>query len=112
MTTPEEQAREQRRLEKERIRKENVEKYEQELPALLTPLTADLNYNQLVMEHQRLRMKIMEMQQLVITGKLPLPFQQEWERRIVEQIHKVEERVATLQGRGASAVGKDKGPGF
>lgn len=114
MSTPEEQQRaaEERRAAKERVKAENAERYAKELPALLRDLPAGMGYNELVMEHQKLRMKIMEMQQLVITGKLPLAFQQEWEGKIVGQIHQVEARVAELQGHGASAVGKGKGPGF
>lgn len=112
--TPEEQQRaaEERRAMKERIKAENQARYEAELPGLLTPLKEGMSYNELVMEHQRLRMKIMEMQQLVITGKLPVAFQQDCEGKIVAQIHKVEARVAELQGQGSGAVGKGKGPGF
>ncbi|HWG90343.1 MAG TPA: hypothetical protein VNZ52_05770 [Candidatus Thermoplasmatota archaeon] len=114
MTTPEEQAAKDaaRRAEKERIRQENAARFQAEVPQMLRDLPPGMTHNDLVMEHQKLRMKSMEMQQMVITGKLPVAVEQDLSGKIVEQIHKVEARIAELSGAARDAVGKGKGPGF
>lgn len=103
MTTPEtpKETPEERRARKAKLREENAARLEAELERdYLTPLPDDMAFNDLQMEHGRLRMKIMEFQQLVITGQLDMGKAQEFERRMVEKIHQVEERARTAGSGG------------
>ena len=59
-----------------------------------------MGFNECQAEHTRLRMKIVEFQQLVITGKLDPKAAQEFERRMVGQVHAVEEKARTAQTGG------------
>lgn len=95
MSTPDapKETAEERRARKAKLRAENAEKLQAELERdFLQPLPEDMDFNALQMEHGRLRMKIMEFQQLVITGQLDIAKAQEFEKRMVEKIHQVEER--------------------
>jgi hypothetical protein len=59
-----------------------------------------MGYNELQAEHTRLRAKIMEFQGMVIQGKLDIKKAQELERRMVEQIHLVEEMARSMHTGG------------
>lgn len=92
---------EERRARKARVKAENAERLEKELSEhFLQPLPEKMAFAELQAEHTRLRMKIADFQQMVIQGQLDLKAAQDFERRMVEQIHLVEERA-----RGASAGG-------
>ncbi len=92
---------EERRARKALAREENGKKLQAELEAdFLKPLPEDMGFNELQMEHGRLRMKIMEFQQMVITGQLDIKTASALEKRMVEQIHEVEERARTHQTGG------------
>lgn len=92
---------EERRARKARQREENARDLEAELERdYLGPLADDLAFAQCQEEHARLRMKIMEFQNMVIQGKLDVKKAQDLERRMVEKIHKVEERARELQTGG------------
>lgn len=98
---------EQRRARKAAEKEANAKALEAELEAqYLQPLPAKMSFAQMQAEHTRLRMKIMEFQNLVIQGKLDLKRAQEFEKRMVEQIHKVEE-----SARGAQSGGYVPKPG-
>ena len=89
---------EERRARKARERAENAKRLETELESqYLQPLPPEMGFAELQAEHTRLRMKIMEFQGLVIQGKLDVKAAQEFERRMVEQIHAVEERARAFQ---------------
>lgn len=88
---------EQRRARKARERAENAALLERELEdQYLRPLPDTMGFGELQAEHSRLRMKIMEFQQLVITGKLEPAKAQAFEKRMVEQIHRIEEKARNL----------------
>src|SRR5437763_15871263 len=59
-----------------------------------------MSFNECQAEHTRLRMKIVEFQQLVITGKLDPKKAQEFEKRMVGQVHAVEEKARQAQTGG------------
>ncbi|MGQ0536311.1 MAG: hypothetical protein ACT4PT_09585 [Methanobacteriota archaeon] len=76
-------------------RKATAEAVERDLAAnYLAPIPADWKYAELQAEHARLRTKIQELQMMVLKGRLTPADEQTFERRLVEQIHKVEERAA------------------
>lgn len=84
---------EERRARKARMKAENGARLEAELERdFLQPLPETMGFNELQMEHGRLRMKIMEFQQMVIQGQLELAKSSELEKRMVAKIHEVEER--------------------
>lgn len=88
---------EQRRARKAAEKEANGQKLQTELESqYLMPLPERMGFNELQAEHTRLRSKIMEFQGLVITGKLDVKKAQELEKRMVEQIHLVEERARNL----------------
>src|SRR5688572_7715524 len=88
---------EQRRARKAAEKEANAKALETELESqYLRPLPERMGFNELQAEHTRLRMKIMDFQNLVIQGKLDLKRAQEFERRMVEQIHAVEEKARTM----------------
>ena len=92
---------EQRRARKAAEKAANAEKLRQELEAdYLRPLPERMGFAELQAEHTRLRAKIMDFQNMVIQGKLDLKAAQDFEKRMVEQIHAIEERA-----RGANAGG-------
>lgn len=92
---------EARRARKAAEKEANAQKLLAELEAeYLRPLPEGMGFNALQMEHTRLRAKIMEFQAMVIQGKLDLKRSQEFEKRMVEQIHQVEERARNLQTGG------------
>jgi hypothetical protein len=92
---------EQRRARKAAEREAAGRKLEEELESqYLRPLPDRMSFADCQAEHTRLRMKIVEFQSMVIQGKLDLKKAQELERRMVEQIHAVEEKA-----RGAAAGG-------
>ncbi|HVM45740.1 MAG TPA: hypothetical protein VM582_07365, partial [Candidatus Thermoplasmatota archaeon] len=75
----------------------NAKKLEAELEGqYLRPLPERMGFNELQAEHTRLRAKIMEFQGMVIQGKLDIKRAQEFERRMVEQIHRIEEKARNL----------------
>jgi hypothetical protein len=89
---------EQRRARKAAEREENARRLESELESqYLRPLPPRMSFNECQAEHTRLRMKIVEFQQMVITGKLDPKKAQELERRMVAQIHAVEELARQAQ---------------
>jgi len=88
-----EETAEERRARKAAEKEANAKKLETELESqYLVPLPERMGFNELQMEHTRLRSKIMEFQNMVITGKLDVKRAQEFERRMVEQIHLIEEK--------------------
>lgn len=88
---------EQRRARKAAEKETNAKALETELESqYLQALPERMGFNELQMEHTRLRSKIMEFQNMVITGKLDLKRAQEFERRMVEQIHRIEEKARNL----------------
>ena len=98
---------EERRARKAREREENGRKLEAELESqYLRPLPERMSFHECQSEHTRLRMKIMEFQQMVIQGKLDVRKAQELEKRMVAQIHQIEEKA-----RGAGAHGYVPKPG-
>ncbi|MFA5860992.1 MAG: hypothetical protein WDA16_04795 [Candidatus Thermoplasmatota archaeon] len=87
-----EESPEQRRARKAIEREANAAKLESELESqYLRPLPDSMGFHECQAEHTRLRMKIMEFQNMVITGKLDVKRAQEFERRMVAQIHLIEE---------------------
>lgn len=98
---------EERRARKAREREENGRKLEEELESqYLRPLPERMSFHDCQFEHTRLRTKIMEFQQMVITGKLDVKKAQELEKRMVAQIHLIEEKA-----RNAGAGGYVPKPG-
>lgn len=97
---------EERRARKEAEKKANHERFAREVAELLQPLAPNLPLPQLQQEHGRLRGKIVEMQQLVITGRFDMKLAQDYERQIVAQIHKVEEAAHRAQTGGAGLPGE------
>jgi hypothetical protein len=92
---------EQRRARKAAEKAANADQLRAELEdQYLRPLPDRMGFNEMQMEHTRLRAKIMEFQNLVIQGKLDLKAAQEFEKAMVEQIHRVEEKA-----RGANTGG-------
>jgi hypothetical protein len=84
---------EQRRARKAAEREVNAQRLQAELEAeYLKPLPDRMSFLEMQAEHGRLRAKIMDFQNLVIQGKLDPKKAQEFERRMVEQIHHVEEK--------------------
>lgn len=91
----------ERRARKAREREENAQRLEAELESqYLRPLPERMGFAECQAEHSRLRMKIMDFQNLVIQGKLDIKRAQEFERRMVEQIHRVEELARNLSTHG------------
>ncbi|HEX2022542.1 MAG TPA: hypothetical protein VHH36_07500 [Candidatus Thermoplasmatota archaeon] len=89
---------EERRARKARERAENAERLRRELEdQYLRPLPERMGFADMQAEHTRLRAKIMEFQGLVIQGKLDVKAAQDLERRMVEQIHLVEEKARASQ---------------
>lgn len=92
---------EQRRARKAAEKEANAAKLESELESqYLRPLPERMSFNECQMEHTRLRSKIMEFQGLVIQGKLDLKRAQELEKRMVAQIHQIEEKARMLSTGG------------
>lgn len=92
---------EERRARKAAEKAANADRLRQELEEnYLKPLPDRMGFAEMQAEHTRLRSKIMEFQNMVIQGKLDLKASQEFEKRMVEQIHLVEERA-----RGSSSGG-------
>lgn len=88
---------EQRRARKAAEKEANGKRLETELESqYLQPLPEQMGFNELQAEHTRLRAKIMEFQGLVIQGKLDVKKAQDLEKRMVAQIHLVEERARNL----------------
>ena len=91
----------ERRARKAAEKAANAEKLRLELEAdYLRPLPEKMGFAEMQAEHTRLRSKIMEFQNMVIQGKLDLKAAQDFEKRMVEQIHAIEERA-----RGANSGG-------
>jgi hypothetical protein len=88
---------EERRARKARVKPETLERVTKEVDEMLGPLPEDMSFNDLQLEHSRLREKIMEIQSLAIQGKFDIKKSQEFERILVEKIHKVEERASQMQ---------------
>ena len=96
-----EETAEQRRARKAAERDANAKKLETELESqYLQPLPEGMSFNECQAEHTRLRMKIVEFQQMVITGKLDPKKAQEFEKRMVGQVHAVEEKARQAQTGG------------
>ena len=92
---------EQRRARKAAEKEANGKRLQDELESqYLQPLPERMSYNDCQAEHTRLRMKIVEFQQMVITGKLDLKKAQELEARMVAQVHLVEERARNAGSGG------------
>lgn len=92
---------EQRRARKAAEKAANAEKLAKELEdQYLRPLPERMSFAEMQAEHTRLRAKIMEFQNLVIQGKLELKAAQDFEKRMVEQIHAVEEKARGSQAGG------------
>lgn len=88
---------EQRRARKAAEKEANAKALETELESqYLRDLPQKMGFNELQAEHTRLRMKIMDFQQLVIQGKLDIKRAQEFEKRMVAHIHQIEERARNL----------------
>jgi hypothetical protein len=88
---------EERRARKAAQREANGKALEAELEAqYLRPLPDRMGFHECQAEHSRLRAKIMEFQQMVIAGKLDVKTAQALEKRMVDQIHLVEERAREL----------------
>lgn len=88
---------EERRARKAADKAANLERVTAEVEPMLKPLPPDIGFNELQIEHGRLRQKIVEIQNLAIQGKFDFQKAQEFERVLVEQIHKVEERARDMQ---------------
>jgi hypothetical protein len=102
-----EETQDQRRARKAAEREANARALEEELESqFLRPLPDKMGFLDLQNEHGRLRSKIMDFQNLVITGKLDHKRAQEFEKRMVEQIHLIEEKV---RGTGTAAHVPKKG---
>lgn len=88
---------EQRRARKAAEKEANAKRLQDELEAqYLRPLPDRMGFAELQAEHTRLRAKIMEFQAMVIQGKLDVKRAQEFERRMVEQIHAIEEKARSM----------------
>lgn len=88
---------EQRRARKAAEKEANAKKLEAELESqYLQPLPERMGFAELQAEHTRLRAKIMDFQGMVIQGKLDLKRAQEFEKRMVAQIHQIEEKARNL----------------
>lgn len=88
---------EQRRARKAAEKEANGKRLETELESqYLQPLPTQMGFAELQAEHTRLRAKIMEFQGLVIQGKLDLKRAQDLEKRMVAQIHIVEEMARNM----------------
>lgn len=101
----------------ERLRKKAEEKaanhaaFARIVEEMTRPLRPGLSLGELQAEHGRLRTRIMEMQQLVITGRFDHKLAQEHERALVAQIHKVEEAAhAAATGAGGLPGEADRDP--
>jgi len=106
MTAPAETP-EERRARKAAEREANGKKLEDELESqYLRPLPERMSFMDCQAEHTRLRMKIVEFQNMVIQGKLDVKKAQELEKRMVAQIHLIEEKA-----RGAHTGGYVPKPG-
>lgn len=87
----------QRRARKAAEKEANAKALETELESqYLQPFAERMGFNEIQAEHTRLRMKIMDFQQLVIQGKLDLKRAQDFEKRMVAQIHLIEEKARNL----------------
>ena len=96
-----EESPEERRARKAREREENGRRLEAELESqYLRPLPERMSFHDCQHEHTRLRMKIMEFQQMVIQGKLDVKKAQDLEKRMVAQIHQVEEKARNVGAHG------------
>jgi hypothetical protein len=82
---------EERRARKAREKEANHARFAEEIAGLLKPVNPSASFEECVAEHQRLRGKIVEMQQLVITGRFDPRVASDYERQLVEQIHRVED---------------------
>ena len=92
---------EARRARKAAQRGANATRLDEELAdQYLRPLPDRMSFAECQAEHSRLRMKIVEIQNLVIAGKLDLARAQDMERRMVGQVHAVEEKARSLQASG------------
>lgn len=92
---------EARRARKAAERAANAARIEQELvDSYLQPLPAHMGFHECQSEHTRLRSKVVEIQNLVIAGKMEIAKAQDFEKRLVGQIHQVEERARNLQHGG------------
>jgi hypothetical protein len=92
---------EQRRARKAAQKEANAKALEAELEGqFLRPLPERMGFAELQAEHTRLRAKIMDFQGMVITGQLDVKKAQEFERRMVEQIHRIEEKARNLHTGG------------
>jgi hypothetical protein len=92
---------EQRRARKAAEKEANAKKLEDELESqYLRPLPDRMGFSECQSEHTRLRMKIMEFQQLVIQGKLDIKRAQGFEKRMVDQIHIIEEKARNIGAGG------------
>lgn len=92
---------EERRARKAREREDNGRKLEAELESqYLRPLPERMSFHECQAEHTRLRMKIMEFQQMVIQGKLDVKKAQDLEKRMVAQIHQIEEKARNIGSHG------------
>ena len=92
---------EQRRARKAAEKEANAKKLEAELESqYLMALPERMGFNELQAEHTRLRAKIMEFQNMVIQGKLDIKAAQAFEKRMVEQIHRIEEKARSMHTGG------------
>lgn len=91
----------ERRARKAREREENAQRIRAELDRdFLQPLPERMSFHDCQLEHTRLRAKIMEMQTLVVQGKLDVKREQDLEKLMVEQVHRVEEKARTAGSGG------------
>lgn len=88
---------EERRARKAALKQANLERVTKEVEPMLAPLPSAMGFNDLQIEHGKLRQKIVEIQQLAIQGQFDFAKAQDFERILVEQIHKVEERARDMQ---------------
>jgi cell wall assembly regulator SMI1 len=92
---------EARRARKAAERAANAARIEQELgDSFLRPLPTNMGFHDCQAEHTRLRMKVVEIQNMVIAGKMDIAKAQDFEKRLVGQIHAVEERARNVQQGG------------
>lgn len=92
-----EESPEARRARKAAEKEANGQRLEAELEKeYLGALPERMGFAELQAEHTRLRSKIMEFQGLVIQGRLDVRKAQDLERRMVEQIHRVEEKARNM----------------
>ncbi|MHB8585515.1 MAG: hypothetical protein ACYDDF_06715 [Thermoplasmatota archaeon] len=108
MAIPGESA-EERRARKAAEREANHARLGAEIRALLNPLAPGMALADCIALHGLLRSKIVEMQQLVITGRFDPKLEAQLERQLVEQIHAVEAIAHALsQEAGALPSEKDR----